>query len=271
MENSEHTLPSLNGMPPSLDHDGPKVQFTKIFGPSQTTSVIENINPKEQKIVIDSQNATPEEKSSTTPRPSTSPRPSYTMTVWDETQKKFMKQMIDRGKCYVYLHDSSFRLYKTLWLLYMIPVVAITTFSGVANLGQLGFLDSSEQAETARIVYPIVLGTVNIIAAILASSMQFFKIAEQKESHRRAEKDWIQFVTDMEIIFYSQFEIEVRNKKFNKMLVRYKLLLEKSPSVPRIFLNRLGKKYRNVEDLILPEMVGEIKPTTIQIDGTVNV
>jgi len=128
----------------------------------------------------------------------------------------------------------------------MIPVVAITTFSGVANLGQLGFLDSSEQAETARIVYPIVLGTVNIIAAILASSMQFFKIAEQKESHRRAEKDWIQFVTDMEIIFYSQFEIEVR-------------------------LNRLGKKYRNVEDLILPEMVGEIKPTTIQIDGTVNV
>jgi hypothetical protein len=197
--------------------------------------------------------------------PKSGDQPSYEMTVWDDTQKKFIKQMIDRGKCYVALYDSSFRLYKTLWLAYMLPVLVITTFSGVANLGQLGFLTDSVDSGRARIIYPIVLGILNIVAAIFTSLMQFFKIAEAKESHRRAGKDWVQFVTDMEIIFFSQFSIEMRNKKFNKMIQKYKILLEKSPSIPKIFLNRLGQRYGSTNELILPEIVGEIKPLVINL------
>lgn len=194
-----------------------------------------------------------------------SEQPSYAMTIWDDTQKKFIKQMIDRGKCYVSLYDSSFRLYKTLWLAYMIPVLVITTFSGVANLGQLGFLGDSFNGSQSRIIYPIVLGILNIVAAILTSLMQFFKISEQKEAHRRAGKDWVQFVTDMEIIFFSQFSPDLRTKKFNKMIQKYKVLLEKSPSIPRIFLNRLGEKYGMTDDLVMPEIVGDIKPLVINL------
>lgn len=233
---------------------------------------MENIVPTEEstQIIIQPNNVpsdSPLEKdASISPRKTDkSEQPNYAITVWDDTQKKFIKQMIDRGKCYVYLYDSSFRLYKTLWLVYMIPVLTITTFSGVANLGQLGFLNSSEQAGTARIVYPILLGILNIIAAILTSLMQFFKISEQKEAHRRAGKDWVQFVTDMEIIFFSQLSIELRNKKFNKMIQKYKILLEKSPSIPKLFIDRLGQKYHSSTDLVLPEIVGEIKPLVINL------
>jgi hypothetical protein len=134
----------------------------------------------------------------------------------------------------------------------------------VANLGQLGFMDlSNPQTQTARIIYPIVLGILNIVAAILTSLMQFFKISEQKEAHRRAGKDWQQFLTDMEIIFFSEFPVEIRVKKFEKMLQRYKQLLEKSPSIPKIYLNRLSMKYKDQSELVLPEIVGEIKPLMI--------
>jgi hypothetical protein len=190
--------------------------------------------------------------------------PLYMMGSWDDTQKRFMKQMIDRAKCYIWLYDNSFRLYKALWLGYMIPVLVITTFSGVANLGQLGFSDpTNPDTPRARIIYPIVLGILNIIAAILTSLMQFFKIAEQKEAHRRSVKDWQQFSTDMEIIFFSQFSVEMRAKKFDKMLRRYKILLEKSPSIPKIYLYQLARKYDDHESLVLPEIVGEIKPIIV--------
>jgi len=190
--------------------------------------------------------------------------PTYNMGSWNDTQKKFMKQMIDRAKCYIWLYDNSFRLYKTLWLAYMIPVLVITTFSGVANLGQLGFSDPSlEDTAKARIIYPIVLGILNIFAAILTSLMQFFKIAEQKESHRRAGRDWQQFSTDMEIIFFGEFELHVRNRKFEKMITRYKQLLEKSPSIPKIYIYQLNKYYKDRKDLILPEIVGDIKSIEI--------
>lgn len=190
--------------------------------------------------------------------------PLYVMGTWDDTQKKFMKQMIDRAKCYIWLYDNSFRLYKTLWLAYMIPVLMITTFSGVANLGQLGFIDpTNPDGYRARVIYPIVLGIINIIAAILTSLMQFFKIAEQKEAHRRAMKDWQQFSTDMEIIFFSQFTADLRAKKFSKMLQKYKQLLDKSPSIPKIYLYHLARKYDTNEHLVLPEIVGEIKPIVI--------
>jgi len=190
--------------------------------------------------------------------------PLYMIGTWDDTQKKFMKQMIDRAKCYIWLYDNSFRLYKSLWLAYMIPVLVITTFSGVANLGQLGFIDpDNPESERAKIIYPIVLGIINIIAAILTSLMQFFKIAEQKEVHRRAMKDWQQFSTDMEIIFFSQFTVDLRAKKFAKMLQKYKQLLDKSPSIPKIYLYHLAKKYGTSEHLVLPEVVGEIKPLAI--------
>jgi hypothetical protein len=197
--------------------------------------------------------------------PPKSDQPSYVMIVWDDTQKKFIKQMIDRGRCYVFLYDSSFRLYKALWLAYMIPVLVITTFSGVANLGQLGFLSDSFNGSESRVIYPIVLGVLNIIAAILTSLMQFLKISELKEAHRRAGKDWVQFVTDMEIIFFSQFSTELRNKKFNKMIQKYKVLLEKSPSIHRIFLNRLYKEYSTTVDLVLPEIAADIKPLVINL------
>ena len=192
--------------------------------------------------------------------------PMYIMSSWNDTQKKFMKQMIDRAKCYIWLYDRSFRLYKTLWLAYMIPVLVITTFSGVANLGQLGFSDPTNPGTaSARIIYPIVLGFLNIVAAILTSLVQFFKIAEQKEAHRRAGKDWQQFSTDMEIIFFAEFKIEIRNKKFEKMITRYKQLLEKCPSIPKIYLYNLNQKYKDRKDLILPEIVGDIKTIDISI------
>jgi hypothetical protein len=211
------------------------------------------------------------------PIPSNSKEPLYQMGNWDETQQRFLKQMIDRAKCYIWLYDRSFRLYKTLWLVYMIPVLIITTFSGVANLGQLGFSDPSlVDTQRARVIYPIVLGLLNIFAAILTSLVQYFKIAEQKEAHRRAGKDWQQFSTDMEIIFYAQFKIEVRSKKFEKMLSRYKQLLDRNPSIPKIYLNRLNNKYgiethienqqsnsQNSNQLVLPEIVGQIQSIEI--------
>ena len=187
----------------------------------------------------------------------------YSMGRWDETQQRFMKQMIDRAKCYIWLYDRSFRLYKTLWLVYMIPVLVITTFSGVANLGQLGFSDSLPESKQARVIYPIVLGILNIVAAILTSLVQFFKIAEQKECHRRAGKDWQIFATDLEIIYFAQFNVEIRNRKFEKMISRYKQLLEKSPSIPKIYLYQLDKLYSSRTDLTLPEIVGNIKSLEI--------
>jgi hypothetical protein len=197
--------------------------------------------------------------------PSTSKEPLYQMGSWDETQQKFLKQMTDRAKCYIWLYDRSFRLYKLLWLVYMIPVLVITTFSGVANLGQLGFSDPTlVDTQRARIIYPIILGILNIIAAIMTSLVQYFKIAEQKEAHRRAGKDWQQFSTDMEIIFFAQFKIEVRSKKFEKMLTKYKQLLDRNPSIPKIFLHQLDRKYRDKNELVLPEIVGDIKSIEIQ-------
>jgi hypothetical protein len=205
--------------------------------------------------------------------PSSSKEPLYSMGSWDETQKRFLKQMIDRAKCYIWLYDRSFRLYKTLWLVYMIPVLIITTFSGVANLGQLGLSDPNlVDSQKARIVYPIILGLLNIFAAILTSLVQYFKIAEQKEAHRRAGKDWQQFSTDMEILFYAQFKIEVRSKKFEKMLGRYKQLLDRNPSIPKIYLRRLQMKYGEEngngldkeKQLVLPEIVGQIQSIEIK-------
>lgn len=182
--------------------------------------------------------------------------PIYNIGAWDDVQKKFFKQMLDKAKCYIWLYDSSYRLYKTLWLAHMIPILFITTVSGVANLGQLGFRDS--ESDTVKIIYPIVMSTLNIIAAILTSLVQYFKIADQKEIHLRAQKDWQQFGTDLELLFFSSFSIEVRNRKFSKILIRYKQLLEKSPSIPKVFLKSLYSYYGN-KDVYLPEIIGEIK------------
>jgi hypothetical protein len=55
----------------------------------------------------------------------------------------------------------------------------------------------------------------------------------------------------------------MRAKKFDKMLRRYKILLEKSPSIPKIYLYQLARKYDDHESLVLPEIVGEIKPIIV--------
>ena len=55
--------------------------------------------------VVDSSSIVHKEDENSVPSADKDPA-HYSMSVWDETQKKFIKQMIDRGKCYIYLYDK---------------------------------------------------------------------------------------------------------------------------------------------------------------------
>ena len=58
------------------------------------------------------------------------------MREWTEYHEKIFIDWCDKAMCYRYLHNNCHRFYYTLQIWFTIPVIFISTLTGVANFAQ---------------------------------------------------------------------------------------------------------------------------------------
>jgi len=160
---------------------------------------------------------------------------------WTEHNEEIFFEWADKAMCYRWLHSRSFNIYSARAARYTIPVIIMSTITGTANFAQDKF------PEEYKVLAQMTIGAINIIAGILTTIAQYYKINELNEAHRISSISWSKFYQNIKVEMAKHpKERKAPNDMLNSYKEEFDRLLEISPNIEdkvvAEFKHRFGKK-----------------------------
>lgn len=177
---------------------------------------------------------------------------------WKKEEEEILEEWADKAQCYEWMHHQTHSVYKRKNTYYTIPVIIISTLTGTANFAQ------ERIPEDYINMYVMIVGSLNIIAGILTTIYQYFKISELNEANRVAYLSWGKFYRDIKTELCKHPLDRTKPKellKFSKN--EYDRLIEISPPISnntiQLFNRKISKE--SSENLKKPELCDILVPT----------
>ena len=179
---------------------------------------------------------------------------------WSDEIEELLSEWGEISCCYAYLHNYSTRKYKKKYQHLQIPIIVLSTLTGVGNFAVDSYIPVDYQHG-----FTAVVGGLNIFCGILGTLGSFLKYAETFEGHRISALAWSKLGRAIEI------ELSLHDKKrkpcrdFLKVCrAEYDNLLESSPNIDLDIINMFNKKFKddypNVRKPLICNGLKEIKP-----------
>jgi hypothetical protein len=149
-------------------------------------------------------------------------------------------------------------MYSRLNAWYTIPVIVISTLTGTANFAQ------DRVPEKYQNIFVMIVGSFNILAAIITTISQYLKIAELNESYRVGTLSWGKF--------YRNIKTELAKHPLDRMPAKtmlkickeeFERLLEVYPEIPKNIIKEFNIKFKDHDDIAKPEICDIIEPTLV--------
>ena len=160
---------------------------------------------------------------------------------WSDEIEELLSEWGEVSCCYAYLHNYSTRKYKKKYQHLQIPIIVLSTLTGVGNFAVDSYIPVDYQHGFTAIV-----GGFNIFCGILGTLGSFLKYAETFEGHRISALAWSKLGRAIEI------ELSLHDKKrkpcrdFLKVCrAEYDNLLESSPNIDLDIINMFNKKFND--------------------------
>ena len=178
---------------------------------------------------------------------------------WKKEEEEILEEWADKAQCYEWMHHQTHAVYKKKNTYYTIPVIIISTLTGTANFAQ------ERIPEDYMSMYVMIVGSLNIIAGILTTIYQYFKISELNEANRVAYLSWGKFYRDIKTELCKHPLDRSKPKellKFSKS--EYDRLIEISPPISNKTITLFNKKVakKTSPDLRKPELCDVLIPTS---------
>jgi len=176
-------------------------------------------------------------------------------TGYSDEEEEILKSWADISKCYRFLHEQSFNLFWWMNVFFQIPIIILTSLASVGSFGIERFGDA--------LVATMVIGSLNLIATMLATIAQFLNVASTLEGHRVAMLGWGKLSHTITVLLAKHPSKRVPVKEFMSMCKdEYDRLIEVSPVIParaiEIFEALIDHKDPT---LIVPDICGQIRHT----------
>ena len=191
-------------------------------------------------------------------------------TPWEKHHENIFIDWADKASCYKWLHTKSKIKYSKKRNMYTIPVIVLSTLTGTANFA-LERIPLTYRSECS-----IVIGSVNILAGIITTVSQFFKINELSEAHAMSSISWDKFHRSIRIELLKSPEERVDVTYFMKACRdEFDRLMETCPHIDSDIIDKfksqmtsgddkreVARKLKNFNKLIKPDILNDI--TTIR-------
>jgi hypothetical protein len=179
---------------------------------------------------------------------------------WSPECEELLADWSEIASCYSWLHNYSQRKYRKKYHSLQIPVIILSTLTGVSSFATEGYVpDSFKQTFTAFV------GSLNILAGILGTLLSFLRYSEIYESHRISSIAWSKLSRTIEIELSLHDQKRKKCTDFLKVArAEYDNLLESSPMIDQDIINRFNQKfegkYENVTRPLIVNGLKQVKP-----------
>lgn len=173
-------------------------------------------------------------------------------TQWTTYYEDIFVDWCDKAMSYRYLHSTCHRLYYKKHVWFTIPVIFISTLTGVANFAQ------DRIDEDNQFYYTMAVGAFNIAAGFITTVSQFLKVNELSEGHRISAISWDKL--------YRNIRVELaKNPKdreniaiyLKKTKEQYDLLIETSPEIRLDVIKEFNRTFKR-DKFLRPEICNSL-------------
>ena len=163
---------------------------------------------------------------------------------WTPYYEDIFVDWCDKAMSYRYLHTTCYRHYYRQHVLFTIPVIFISTLTGVANFAQ------DRIDEKNQFYYTMAVGAFNIIAGFITTVSQFLKVNELSEGHRISSISWDKLYRNIKVeLAKNPSDRENIILYLKKTKEQYDLLVETSPEIRVDAINKFNKIFKKTEFL----------------------
>ena len=178
---------------------------------------------------------------------------------WKEEEENLLKDWADKAQCYELLHAKSHAVYKSRHTWFVIPVIIISTVTGTANFAQDKITN-----ERDKNIFVMVVGGLNIFAAIITTVSQFLKVSEMNEGHRVASYSWGKYYRNIKTeLAKHPLDRTNPNDLIAMAKEEYDRLLELSPMIPKKIITEFNRTFLKNNKISKPEICDIIVPTNV--------
>ena len=178
---------------------------------------------------------------------------------WKEEEENLLKDWADKAQCYELLHAKSHAVYKSRHTWFVIPVIIISTVTGTANFAQDKITNEKDKN-----IFVMVVGGLNIFAAIITTVSQFLKVSEMNEGHRVASYSWGKYYRNIKTEL-AKHPLDRTNPADLIAMAKeeYDRLLELSPMIPKKIITEFNRTFLKNNKISKPEICDIIVPTNV--------
>jgi hypothetical protein len=178
--------------------------------------------------------------------------------VWSNRTEELLISWCDISKCYTWLHERSFRKYNRANYFFSIPIIILSTLSGAASVGLSGYVPG-EYLNISQLS----IGLVNIFTGIITTLQNFFRYAQNSESHHNASVGWSKLSRNISIELSLERDKRKRANEFVKICrAEYDRLMERSPIIPTDIIQDF-KRNMKFDDMIMPDILDNLGHTVV--------
>jgi hypothetical protein len=178
--------------------------------------------------------------------------------AWHAQHELILKQWGEICACYRYMHYKSHQQYRRTNMQYTFPIIILSTITGTANFAQSSFPDE------IKAYFPAIVGTLNLVAAIMTTLMQFLKVSEMVESHRVSSIHYGKMSRTIRL----ELSLPITERNYDghsmveMMYSEFNRLIEQSPPIPSNIISRFDRRFKDDNKLTKPEIsdISPIKP-----------
>ncbi len=155
--------------------------------------------------------------------------------AWKKEQESILKKWADKALCFKMMHERSYKRYWCLNAWFNIPVIILSTITGAGNVASTSFTNA-----VPYIHY--IIGSMNILAGILATIATYTGVAQKLEAHRYSSVSWDKFSRKLQIELAKSRKDRSKAKDFIKQsALEYDRLIEMSPILPNDIIRWFSK------------------------------
>ena len=160
---------------------------------------------------------------------------------WSDEIEELLSEWGEISMCYSYLHGYSTRKYKRKYQHLQIPIIILSTLTGVGNFAVDSYIPKDYQhGFTAGV------GGVNILCGILSTVMTFLRYSEIYEGHRISALAWSKLSRNIEIELSLHDLKRKACRDFLKVCrAEYDNLLESSPQIDLEIISMFNKRFKD--------------------------
>jgi hypothetical protein len=179
---------------------------------------------------------------------------------WTSEQERLLGDWAEKAAGYRWLHEKATKRFKKFNMMFSLPCIIIGTVTGTANFGVSGI--TPEEVSVDRVTQ--VIGTINLIGAMIATIQNFLKLAESSESHRVVTLGWSKFYRNISCeLALSPSDRSSSIDYIKQCRQDYDRLVEMSPPVPDELIKSFQKAFKTHTDIKMPDICNGIEKTMI--------